>query len=47
MNMSPGFILTQFGFTNENMKEKIKATDDQTLVLETGDQVRRPSSTTA
>jgi peptide/nickel transport system substrate-binding protein len=39
LNKSPGFILTQFGFTKENMKEKIRATDDQTLVVETGEQV--------
>ncbi len=39
MNKTPGFILTQFGFTKENAKEKIRATDDQTLVIETGDQV--------
>jgi peptide/nickel transport system substrate-binding protein len=39
LNKSPGFILTQFGFTKENMKERIRATDDQTLVLETADAV--------
>jgi peptide/nickel transport system substrate-binding protein len=39
MNKTPGFILTQFGLTKENAKEKIRATDDQTLVIETGDQV--------
>jgi peptide/nickel transport system substrate-binding protein len=39
MNKTPGFILTQFGFTKENAKGKIRATDDQTLVIETGDQV--------
>src|SRR5262245_42594338 len=39
MNKTPGFILTQFGFTKDNAKEKIRATDDQTLVIETGDQV--------
>jgi peptide/nickel transport system substrate-binding protein len=39
MNKTPGFILTQFGFSKENAKEKIRATDDQTLVVETGDQV--------
>ncbi len=33
LNLSPGFILTQFGFTPENMAETIKATDDATLVL--------------
>ena len=39
MNKTPGFILTQFGFTKENAKEKIRATDDQTLVIETGEAV--------
>jgi ABC-type transport system substrate-binding protein len=33
LNKSPGFILTQFGFSAENMGETIKATDDRTLVL--------------
>src|SRR5262245_49806541 len=39
MNKTPGFILTQFGLGKENAKEKIRATDDQTLVVETGEQV--------
>jgi peptide/nickel transport system substrate-binding protein len=39
MNKTPGFILTQFGFSKDNAKEKIRATDDSTLVVETGDQV--------
>lgn len=33
LNLSPGFILTQFGFTPENMAETIEATDERTLVL--------------
>jgi peptide/nickel transport system substrate-binding protein len=33
LDLSPGFILTQFGFTPENMAETIKAADDSTLVL--------------
>jgi peptide/nickel transport system substrate-binding protein len=33
LNKSPGFILTQFGFTADNMKETIRASDDRTLVL--------------
>jgi peptide/nickel transport system substrate-binding protein len=33
LDLTPGFILTQFGFTPENMAETIKATDDATLVL--------------
>ncbi|HZS34198.1 MAG TPA: ABC transporter substrate-binding protein [Methylomirabilota bacterium] len=39
LNKSPGFILTQFGFTKENMKERIRAVDDQTLVVETAEAV--------
>ena len=35
LNKSPGFILTQFGFTKDNAKDKIRATDAQTLVIET------------
>lgn len=33
LNKTPSFILTQFGFTPENVGETIKATDDSTLVL--------------
>lgn len=33
LDLSPGFILTQFGFTPENMADTIKAADDRTLVL--------------
>jgi peptide/nickel transport system substrate-binding protein len=39
LNKSPGFILTQFGFTRENVKERIRAVDDQTLVIETAEAV--------
>jgi peptide/nickel transport system substrate-binding protein len=39
LNKSPGFILTQFGFDKDNVKQKIRATDDNTLVIETKDQV--------
>ncbi len=35
LKKTPSFILTQFGFTPENVKEKIRAVDDETLVLET------------
>ena len=35
LNKTPSFILTQFGFTADNVKDKIKATDDMTLVMET------------
>ena len=37
LNKSPGFILTQFGFTKDNMAARIRAVDDQTLVIETAD----------
>lgn len=36
INKSPGFILTQFGFTKDNAAQKIRATDDSTLVVEVG-----------
>jgi peptide/nickel transport system substrate-binding protein len=42
LNLSPGFILTQFGFTTDNMAETIKAPDDGTLVLTT-DQAYAPT----
>ncbi|CAE6900250.1 ABC transporter substrate-binding protein [Vibrio alginolyticus] len=35
LNKTPAFILTQFGFTADNVKDKIKAVDSDTLVLET------------
>lgn len=35
INKTPGFILTQFGFTKDNIKERIRATDPETLVLVT------------
>ena len=35
LNKSPAFILTQFGFTKDNADQKIKATDQRTLVIET------------
>ena len=42
LDKSPAFILTQFGFTPENVAEKIRATDDMTLVIET-DQAYAPT----
>ncbi len=33
LNKSPGFILTQFGFTKENVLEKVKAADASTVVI--------------
>ena len=33
LNKSPGFILTQFGFTKDNMKDTIKATGPDTIVI--------------
>src|SRR3546814_6733450 len=35
LDKSPAFIITQFGFTADNVEEKIRATDDMTFVLET------------
>jgi peptide/nickel transport system substrate-binding protein len=39
LNKSPGFILTQFGFTKDNMATRVRAVDDQTLVIETAEAV--------
>lgn len=33
LNKSPGFILAQFGFTKDNILEKVKASDDNTVVV--------------
>ncbi len=35
LEKTPSFILTQFGFTKDNVNETIKATDDRTLVIVT------------
>ncbi|MGY4802457.1 ABC transporter substrate-binding protein [Teichococcus aerofrigidensis] len=35
MNKSPAFIINQFGFTRENVAERIRATDARTVVLRT------------
>ncbi len=35
LNKSPGFILTQFGFTKDNVKDRVRATDAMTVVMET------------
>lgn len=42
LNLSPAFILTQFGFTPENVEERIRAADERTLVVET-DRAYAPS----
>jgi len=34
LNLTPGFILTQFGFTKDNVASLIRATDPHTLVME-------------
>ena len=48
LDKTPAFILTQFGFTKDNVAEKIKATDDATLTSSSPTSpTRRPSSTTA
>ncbi|MBM3598490.1 MAG: ABC transporter substrate-binding protein [Alphaproteobacteria bacterium] len=39
LNKSPGFILTQFGFNKDNVKQRIRAVDDSTLVVETAEAV--------
>jgi peptide/nickel transport system substrate-binding protein len=33
LNKSPGFILTQFGFTKDNVTERVKAADDATVLI--------------
>jgi peptide/nickel transport system substrate-binding protein len=33
LNKTPGFIITQFGFTPDNVEKLIRATDDSTLVM--------------
>jgi len=42
LNKAPAFIFTQFGFTAQNVRDRIRAADPQTLVIETG-QVFAPS----
>ncbi len=37
LDKSPAFILGQFGFTAANVREKIRAVDPETLVIETGE----------
>ena len=34
LNKTPGFILTQFGFTKDNVEKQIRATGPNTLVVE-------------
>jgi peptide/nickel transport system substrate-binding protein len=34
LNLTPGFILTQFGFTKDNVAQLIRATDPHTLVID-------------
>lgn len=34
LNLTPGFIITQFGFTKDNVAQLIRATDPHTLVME-------------
>lgn len=42
LDKSPAFILTQFGFTKDNVKERVKATGPLTLTIET-DKVYAPT----
>ncbi|HWX50134.1 MAG TPA: ABC transporter substrate-binding protein [Roseomonas sp.] len=37
LNKSPAFIINQFGFTKDNVAERIRATDARTLVLTTAE----------
>ena len=37
LNKTPAFIITQLGFTPENAKDRIRATDPSTLVIEIGE----------
>jgi len=39
LKKTPNFILTQFGFDKDNVKDRIRATDAATLVIETKDPV--------
>jgi len=41
LNLTPGFILTQFGFNKDNVKQLIRATDPHTLVM----QLPKPAAT--
>ncbi len=36
LDKTPAFILTQFGFTPENVDEMVKVTDDETVVIKLG-----------
>jgi peptide/nickel transport system substrate-binding protein len=42
LNKSPGFILTQFGFSKDNIAERVKAVDDLTVAI-TLDKAYAPS----
>lgn len=35
LDQTPAFVIGQFGLTAENVEEKVRATDDRTLVIET------------
>nr|WP_154338253.1 ABC transporter substrate-binding protein [Paracoccus sp. S-4012] len=35
LNQTPSFVIGQFGLTPENVDQKVRATDDRTLVIET------------
>jgi peptide/nickel transport system substrate-binding protein len=37
LNKSPAFIINQFGFTRDNVAERIRATDPRTVVLQTAE----------
>lgn len=35
LDLTPAFIITQFGLTKENVEQNVRATDDMTLVIQT------------
>lgn len=42
LNKSPAFIINQFGYTRDNVAQRIRATDARTLVMETAEQTSLP-----
>ncbi len=43
LNKTPGFILTQFGFTKDNVEKSIRALDDYTLEMKLPDEAEATS----
>ena len=44
LNKTPGFIITQFGFSPDNVEKKIRALDDYTLEMKLPTRRRQPAS---